>query len=416
MKSPQRSPFHRIKAKAGSWKRRALRAYHDRRGRISVSIDKLLLGDESGLPAAKVAVLFGSPTRPSTPMLESPHVLLLENHKRLGDGMFVPETLRQTAYYKNALLNLDIFGHYFGAKSEDQLPQQIRRFVDHAQGKSADQPRQNGQSPSDSPIRVRPVKHSSYFQVVDGHHRIAIAHARGEQNVPVVAAPMSVLTPMQERLLDVLWLGGRKELYQPIDLPEVQEEWILVRKCADRIHKIQQFLGEKLAAPGPEALTYCDLGSSYGWFVAEMAHSGFDAFGVERDPIAASIGHIVYSLPKERIFRSDMVRFLRETDRRFDVVSCFSVLHHFHMADCGTSPDEVMRLIDRLTGRVLFFDMGHEGEKWFSQRLAGWTQDRIEAWLKKSTSFREVVRLGIDEDAVPPFQENYSRMLFACLR
>ena len=390
-----------------------MRSHYDRKAKQRIALDRILLGDESGIRAAKIATLFDNPLRPSTRMSASPHVLLLREYDRLGESLFEPSTLRDTAYYQNAFLNIDIIGHYFDARTIDEIPGLCRRFVDQYLGRELNSPKQKGQSAPDSPIRVRPIKYSSCVQLVDGHHRVACAIARGESEIDVVVGPDEVLTPMQRQLLDVMWLKGRRELYQPIELPELEDSWVLVRKCSDRLDKMVQFLDGLGMEPGS---TYLDLGSSYGWFTAQMLDRGFDSFGVERDPIATSIGPIVYGLDPHRITRSDIVRFLRETDRSIDFVSCFSVLHHFHMTDCGASATDVLQLIDRVTKRVLFFDMGHCGEAWFRERLAGWTHDRIEEWLHKNTTFKSIVRLGADEDAIPPFADNYSRMLFACVR
>ena len=65
-------------------------------------------------------------------------------------------------------------------------------------------------------------------------------------------------------------------------------------------------------------------------------------------------------------------------------------------------------------GRNAYTGQNHEA--WCSKSLPEWNADYIEEWLKHNTSFRSIHRLGVDEDSVPPFEKNYSRMLFACLR
>jgi hypothetical protein len=83
--------------------------------------------------------------------------------------------------------------------------------------------------------------------------------------------------------------------------------------------------------------------------------------------------------------------------------------------DFGTTPEELLRLLDGATGRVLFFDMGQEHE-YPKSSLAGWDVDRIHSWLQTNSTFKRIVRLGPDEDGVPPNQNNFGRMLFACVR
>lgn len=72
--------------------------------------------------------------------------------------------------------------------------------------------------------------------------------------------------------------------------------------------------------------------------------------------------------------------------------------------------------LDRSTGQILFFEMGDDGEAWFKSRLAGWNPSTIKAWLEANTTFREIIELGTDQDRVAPFQDNYHRTLFACVR
>ncbi|GKS58305.1 hypothetical protein YTPLAS18_18320 [Nitrospira sp.] len=143
---------------------------------------------------------------------------------------------------------------------------------------------------------------------------------------------------------------------------------------------------------------------------------GFCAQGVEIDWAACKIGEKVYGLERKQIMQSDAVEFLRTSNRSYDVVSCFSLLHHFVMGSAYVSAQEMMRLLDDKTRYVLFLDMGQDHEEWFRDRLRGWNSDFIEEWLKKNTSFKTIHRLGADSDNVPPFENNYGRTLFACTR
>jgi hypothetical protein len=61
--------------------------------------------------------------------------------------------------------------------------------------------------------------------------------------------------------------------------------------------------------------------------------------------------------------------------------------------------------------------MGQSHEEFFAGgTFVGWNPDRIQHWLEANTTFKRIVQLGEDEDAIPPFERSYSRMLFACLR
>src|SRR5690606_27704363 len=132
------------------------------------------------------------------------------------------------------------------------------------------------------PILI-PITASDCFQVFDGHHRAAIARARGEKHIRALVRHSSVKTRLQEMLVDVAWQQDRHELYQPVDAPELSS-WPLVRRCSDRLAMVTAKLSE--LGINPAGTNYLDVGSSYGWFVAEMNKRGFDAHGVDLDRFA----------------------------------------------------------------------------------------------------------------------------------
>jgi 2-polyprenyl-3-methyl-5-hydroxy-6-metoxy-1,4-benzoquinol methylase len=198
-----------------------------------------------------------------------------------------------------------------------------------------------------------------------------------------------------------------------VDAPELAEEWTLVRRCTDRLELMLEWLDTMGVGAGSTSL---DVGACYGWFVAEFANRGFDARGVELDPVAIRLGEQAYGLETGRVATGECSAFLRGVQQSFDVVSCFSVLHHFVLGTGPCSAEELVHLLDRATGKVLFLDTGEAHEAWFHDLLPAWNTEHIVEWLHRNTSFRRVVALGTDQDAVPPFEDNYGRTLFACLR
>ena len=76
----------------------------------------------------------------------------------------------------------------------------------------------------------------------------------------------------------------------------------------------------------------------------------------------------------------------------------------------------MLRQIDELTGQVFFMDTGEEHELWLRKYLPGWNPDFIESWIKNHTSFKNVYRLGIDNDGQSCCWNNYGRTMFACMR
>ncbi len=381
-----------------------------------VPLTALLRGGEQHISAAHYARLVNDPLRPSTPMAQGPHVEFLLQYAKLGEKLLQPATFEQTAYYRNAAECIEFTGAYFGyikKPADIRLAAErfVAQFVKHDKGYIADS-REGGYSAATKPIRVCKIVRSHCYEVVDGNHRIAAAIVRGDKDtvVEVMSGP-PVRTAVQQLLLDVLWQKNRIELYQPVDVPEVKS-WPLVRRCSDRLDQMVGFLPSISIASG----SYLDLGASYGWFVSRMAKAGFDSYGVERDPFAIAVGETLYGNAKGAVTRSDLVRYLSSVSRTFDVVSCFSVLHHFARGRGAVTAEELIKLIDRVTSRVLFFETGQSHEDWFRDSLQEWNTEYILTWLRTNTSFTQIIALGQDSDAVPPFERNYGRTLFACAR
>jgi hypothetical protein len=262
-------------------------------------------------------------------------------------------------------------------------------------------------------VRVAAVKRSDCFMVLGGHRHAALAHAAGADELDVEVVAGARWTPFAHVILDMGWLDSRAELYQPVASPEF-EQWPVVRACHDRLDHMLEFLGERGPAPGGDA-TYLDVASCYGWFVAHMLEHGYDARGIELEPVAPLIGAAAYGLDETRIAVGDSVVLL-ERRPPADVVSCFSLAHHFVLGRGSCSAEELVGLLARRTRRVLFFETGQEHEAWFRHSLAGWGPDRVRAWLLEHTDFDEVVAIGVDQDSRPPYEDNYGRTLFACIR
>lgn len=381
----------------------------------TIDIDACLLGGDSGFSSSAFARKIGDLRRASRPISEWPHVKFLRQYDTIGEQIWDPEVFKQSEYYQNAALNIELFGRYHNAFAPDQVPWGARRFVEVYRGLKEILPMQEGESykRGSEEIAVRPVMYSTCYHVLEGHHRLAIAYMKGVRQVRALIERPPALTPLQELLLDASWLKGRRELYQPIDSPEVAG-WTLVRRCSDRLAKMTGFLRAEGLMP-PASGSYLDVASGYGWFVSEMTKAGFRAEGVELDPTAVSIGTLMYGLKADQVHRGDSATFLKSFQGRYDVTSCLSLMHHYLLNRKNVSPEELLRLVDAATGRVMFFDMG-QGHEYPESPLEVWDPDHIHSWLRANTTFSRIIRLGTDEDAVPPNQHNFGRMLFACAR
>lgn len=368
--------------------------------RTVVPLDKLLLGPQNARrhTAAEFAAATGDLLWPSTPVTEGPHVELL----RLAAGRELTDAdILASPYGRMARQAIRAHGAYFDATDDAGVVAVARRFL---AGDPGDRP---------EPLLVAPIRGSDCYQLLDGHHRAARAAVGGARTVEVTAKWAPVTTPLQDLLTEMTWLDGDRQLYQPLPGAELRSGWPTVRRCTDRLDKLTEFLGEHGIDP---PATYLDVASCYGWFVHRLGELGYDAEGMERDPLARPLGRAAYGLDPARVHIGDCVDLLRATDRRRDVVSCFSLLHHFVLGRAKADHTELLRLLDGVTGRVLFLDTGQEHEAWFRTSLRGWDPERIAAELAEHTTFDKIVDLGPDADAVPPHADNYGRHLFACLR
>lgn len=380
---------------------------------VTVPLDRFLLGAQDGWDAREFAERTGQLLWPSTPLLDGPHAQLLRLADRAGPGSFPSDTeILAGSYGDLARRCIDQDGSYFGATDDRGIVDAARGYIDRYRGGELEGGLPGQSGPRD-PVLVAPVRGSDYYQILDGHHRLASAAARGESHAKVTAKWLPVSTPLQALLARMTWLEGKRELYQPLDAPELRRSWLPVRRCHDRLAMMIDLLERR--GPRPPA-SYLDIASCYGWFVAEMRDRGFDASGMERDPLAAPLGEAAYGLDRGAVQVGDCVQLLAAAGRTWDVISCFSLLHHFVLGRGSVNAEELLASIDQVTGSVLFLDTGQEHEEWFRRSLPGWDADGVASFLRRHTSFDEIVDLGPDRDARPPYAENYGRHLFACLR
>lgn len=373
----------------------------------------ILMGGENGDSSEDFARKSKEILRPSTRIENSPHIKFLKEYESIGDDIFNEDVFVQTEYCKNAISCIQIYGSYFNHTTVSGVIERARRFIGMYKNEAPVDRVAPQETPVGQPIAVRKVFMSNCYELLDGHHRCAIAMMRGQTSLPCSIQDMApALTPMQKQVLLSSWTDKEAILYQPIDLPEFGT-WPVVRKCSDRLSMMLRYL-----ETFPMKLeTYADLGCSYGWFVSQMHKKGYRATGIDRDINATDVGCIVYNLNKENIIIDSVEGYSKNTTKKYDIVSCFSVLHHFVTGRSGTvSPESFIRDIDRMTNHVMFFDMGEEHEDWFKHSLKGWNAEFIKSWLLENTSFDTIEILGKDEDAVGNYANQYGRHLFACSR
>lgn len=378
-----------------------------RRRAQDVPVDRLLLGDLHGLRADVFARRIGDPLWPSTRLGDSPFAWLYgQIVAGADDDVLVDETAPYGAFARRVI---DEFGAFRGCTTDGDLRTLVGGLRDDfTAGGAAAVPIGSG---ADRPV-VRPIRDSGHFQIVSGHHRLGALAATGHDRVEVDIAWAPAVTPVQQQVRRLKWMRGSTELYQPVDAPELTEKWSLGRRCDDRLAMMTTKLDDLAITGG----TYLDVASSYGWFVAHMAELGFAAEGVEIDGECAVLGEMVYGLPRSAITVGDARSLLRFSNRTWDVVSCFSVVHQVIRAQGRDAGVALIEQLDKVTGRVLFFDMGERHEGWDRAAEIGWTPDEIEKVFREVTSFSNVERLGTDSDSGSDYRGGVGRTLFAFTR
>jgi hypothetical protein len=364
---------------------------------FDVPVEKLLRGGENEFRAARYAELTGDLLRPSTPAVRGPHVAFLREYERIGENVLEPDAFEKSAYYKNAAECIRHTGSYF-VDDASHIRQVAERFIrEYTKARPS-------RTALTEPLWVRPIRHSSCFEVMDGNHRFARLVLAGQRTVPVwLYEKEPALTPLQTLLLDAPKAGKSKRLHQPLDYPELSESWTLPPRFADRFSVMADFLSKTGVLQNPTR-TYLDVGSRYGWFVKRFEELGFHATGVEEDSASRSVGFHCYGIRPEQI-RMESIRRLMERDpKAYDVVSLLSVPPQAELGDAALSAEELIRSVDKLTARVLFLRATDANEEGVAGGVSKWTAPFFMEWLKKHTSFARVISVGKEGE------------LFACVR
>lgn len=380
---------------------------------VSIPADRILLGSVAGIDASEFANLHDDVLWTSTPVGEGPHAELLRAAASNGfDSVFDKGVgaFDRSAYGRMAHSIVDSGRSFRGCRSMEDVESAAREYAELSLAGDA---AYGGHSGSDAMIEVRPIADSDCYQLVTGTHDAARLVVAGSSHLEVIVTGTPVQTSMQHYLSNMSWLKADLKIYQPLDMPELASDWPLVRSCEDRWAKITSMLPLTGVDDGS---TYLDVGACYGWFMSQGETAGLRASGIELDPLAPELGQIAYGLDPKKWMTGDVTEILSGTDETWDMVSCFSVLHHFAIGNGSCSAEELMGLLDKATGKVLFFDTGQDNEKWFRERLKGWNPEFIRRFIMDNSSFDIVVDLGPDSDDTVPFHLNYRRNLFACMR
>jgi 2-polyprenyl-3-methyl-5-hydroxy-6-metoxy-1,4-benzoquinol methylase len=374
-----------------------------------VPFSKLLIGQQAGIPSEKWIEKTKEFDRISTLIADSPYVEILKSLQSNPELIADYAKLSQQSYYKMMITCLKHTGHFMGIKNENELVTQVKyfyhlfiNFEDDFSGTTKDI---NGRSKSNSSIKVMKIKYSDCYEIIDGHHRAAIQYLKGNTHVNVDVIDEK-FTYLQRAVLSSKQIFNI-ELYQPLSKPEVTS-WPIIRNCDDRLGMMFKALDKS----GIKAGSYIDLPCSYGYFVAAFKDRGFKARGLDIDLSSIKISHEINRLEIE-IEKNDIIKYLETTNDVFDIVSSLSILHHFAMNRIQYPYMEIVKNLDKITSKVLFFDTGQSHEAQYEGELDEWTDEFIVKLFLENTSFQRAEILGKDNDNVGLMKENNHRTLFA---
>lgn len=153
----------------------------------------LLMGCQVGLEPNTFADVTNDRWGRSTPMNRSPHVELLRSAMSVNRALSDDE-IKSTNYWKFAQDLLEISGDFFGMKSDHDVLGVVRNFVDWGLGESTRITLSGGSRIEDGVLVAR-VPGCAKFQIIDGHHRVAVAILKGEATIAVRRTWLSTGVP-----------------------------------------------------------------------------------------------------------------------------------------------------------------------------------------------------------------------------
>ena len=385
--------------------------------RESVSLDNLMIGQQAGIPLEQWIEKTKEYSRISVLLSESPYVDILrlidENPAILNNK----SEIVNTSYYKMCDVCIKHTGHFMGKKTSRGILSWIGEYYAFYQKikkgsccKTSSEFSNEGHSKVDDLIQVFKLNNSEYYEIVDGHHRCAIYYLLGKKTIKskVLGDKFSYL----QRII----LGSKQvfdyEVYQPLDAPEVRD-WRLVRGCDDRLSMMFSFLKKKKIAVS--RISYADLPCSYGYFLSAYKKKGSKVRGIDLDNSSLRIAREINGLTEKEVNKADIMTFLKSS-KRYDVVSCLSLLHHFALGVVPGSYVSLLEKLDKVTKKVLFLDTGQAHEKQYKGKLDEWTDEFIISEILRHTSFKKVIVLGKDHDNVGTQKGDNARTLFACVK
>lgn len=379
------------------------RARYFVRNVLKIEIEKVLVGDIHGISSYDWYELTGDYSRLEEKITDSAYFELFD---AIENGKLTKNSIKDYRYFKLGNLCIDKFGEYCGCKNEEELTNFLLGLKNHLT-----EYKKNKTSVGNLFVLVRQIKDSDLYEVIDGHHRVAMDAVLGRSSLHAYVIG-EAFSGIQKKLLKVN-MTNSKELYQPVEKATV-ERWPTIRNCQDRFGMIETFL--KKAESKLENLKLIDIACSYGFFVKAFSGLEIKTKGLEIDKNSIEIGKISYGLSEKDYIQQPLQEYLKKTDDQFDIVCFFSILHHFGLkkdfGGGGVNLQELVKMVDKITKKYLFLDSGQNHEYWFKDTLSNWDDEFIVKLIMENSSFTSFEKLGTDNDNVGKYFGNYNRSLF----
>lgn len=199
--------------------------------------------------------------------------------------------------------------------------------------------------------------------------------------------------------------------YQPIHVGTVKSR-VSTRECEDRWVIVKDVIEQV------EARSLVDFGCAEGFFVRRAGELGLFSLGIDRDYNRLGLiesARMIDRSEKSGFLLSGIDEDLLTKCPKFDVVLCFSVLHHVIRHNNLEYGREILRLMRLVASKAFVFDMGQSTETstaW-AKELPDMGADPA-AWVAeflRSAGFQSVAVAG-ETDA---YKDSVPRYVFKCL-
>lgn len=323
-----------------------------------IPLNRLLIGRQCGIPLEQWVKNTGDHSRISTLLQDSPYVALLSEIDSDPTLLQDKARLLETPYYRMAEIGRQYTGNFMGKSDQDAILDWMREFYAFYTAARTETEfhsdifQDEGHSAATDPVQVFKIRDSDCYEIIDGHHRCAIAFQCGRITIPAEIAG-SDSTYLQRLIFRAR--GDKKTILdQPIEAPEV-EKWPVTADCRAILALKCRFLRERSMLLA--GTTYLDIPCGFGYSLKTFKQEGLHVFGVDPDETVLQITKIVHGIAPDECCLQEISDFLAHTENTFEIVSCNLPLELSQPESTG-----ILAGLDKITEKVLFLQMAAAGK------------------------------------------------------